>query len=111
MNQILRVPHNDVSSYEVTQLGLLFLRHNQELLSSPIDLDWFPGSQNMIEKPVKICSQPGWFHYHGRIVTLDDSYVNVYVDTYVCCRLVGVGIAGRDGLRAVPLFLCGGRAA
>ena len=86
MNQILWVPHNDVSSYEVIQLGLLFLGHNQELLSSPIDLDWFPGSQNMIEKPVKICSQPGWFHYHGRIVTLDDSYVNAYA-TRTCADL------------------------
>jgi hypothetical protein len=37
----------------------------------------------MIEKPVKICSQPGWFHYHGRIVTVDDPYVNMYADTYV----------------------------
>ena len=83
MNQILRVPDNDVSSHEILQLGLLFLRHNQELLSSPVDLDPFPGSQNMIEKPVKICSQPGWFHYHGCIVTPDDSYVNAYANTYV----------------------------
>ena len=84
MNQILRVPDNDVSSYEVFQLGQLFLGHNQELLSSPVDLDWFPGSQNTIEKPVKICSQPGWFHYHDHIVALYDSYVKMYVDTYVC---------------------------
>jgi hypothetical protein len=97
VNQILRIPHNDVSSYEVIQLRLLFLRHDQELLSSPIDLDWFPGSQNMIEKPVEICSQPGRFHYHGRIVTPEDSYVNVYVDTYVFC------LAGGGSQHAVRL--------
>ena len=84
MNQILRIPHNDLSSCEVLQPRRLFLGHDQEPLSSPIDLDWFPGSQNTIKKPVKICSQPGWFHYHDRIVALEDSYVKVYADTYVC---------------------------
>jgi hypothetical protein len=53
VNQILRVPHNDISSYEVIQLGLLLFRHDQELPASPIDLDWFPGSQNMIKKAVR----------------------------------------------------------
>jgi hypothetical protein len=58
----------------------------------------------MIEKPVEICSQPGWFHYHGRIVTLDDSYVNVYASTYVL-----IAIVVRADAALAKLTLCGAK--
>lgn len=92
MNQILRVPHDHVSSYEVIQPSLFFFWHYDELLSSPVDLDRFPGLQNTIEKPIKICPQPRRFYYHGRIVAPYDSYVKTYANTYVLSGQIPVRI-------------------
>jgi hypothetical protein len=83
VNQILGIPGDNVAPGEAAQLAFSFLWHQQQPLPSSIDLDWFSGSQDPIEKSIEICPQLRRFHYHSPTITLAWSYVKWYDNAYV----------------------------
>jgi hypothetical protein len=75
VNQILWIPGDNVAPGEIVQLAFSFLWYQQQPLPGSIDLDWFSGLQNPIEKSIEICPQLRWLYYHRRSLTLWQSYV------------------------------------